>query len=186
MNKILQAGRFVRRHAAGLSWAAFTVAILTLTYAFPAAGYTLLALELFLAMAIWSAYFYVSAQSSGRDAFRMREERDRERQTTSALRELIHQHHLATIRDRDCGPDAYQRAAELAEASRLIMFPDYYVKVPSRPAEPIPVDEPAEKTHPFRASFTGQVCERMVMRDGGGDACGKGPGDPIHATEAAE
>lgn len=29
--------------------------------------------------------------------------------------------------------------------------------------------------HPFKPSFSGMVCEQMVMRNGGGDQCGESP-----------
>lgn len=34
--------------------------------------------------------------------------------------------------------------------------------------------------HNFEPSWTGMVCEKMVMRDGGGDACGLPPEHSIH------
>jgi hypothetical protein len=40
-------------------------------------------------------------------------------------------------------------------------------------------DEPIPP-HPFEPSYTGMVCERMVMRDGGGDQCGLPADHPIH------
>lgn len=40
--------------------------------------------------------------------------------------------------------------------------------------------------HEFQPSFTGMVCESMVMRDGGGDQCGLGPGHPLHSVPEAQ
>lgn len=34
--------------------------------------------------------------------------------------------------------------------------------------------------HEFKPSHSGMVCEQMVMRDGGGDACGEPPNATVH------
>jgi hypothetical protein len=40
--------------------------------------------------------------------------------------------------------------------------------------------EAASTPHPFEPSYSGMVCERMVMRGGGGDQCGLPSGAAIH------
>lgn len=41
----------------------------------------------------------------------------------------------------------------------------------------------AEEPHEFKPSYSGMVCAQMVMRDGGGDACGRTPADPVHGVQ---
>lgn len=40
----------------------------------------------------------------------------------------------------------------------------------------------ASETHPFEPSYTGMVCERMVLRDDYGTPCGLGPAHPVHSV----
>lgn len=40
--------------------------------------------------------------------------------------------------------------------------------------------------HDFESSFTGRVCDRMVLRDGYGDACGLPPEHPAHMYGTTE
>jgi hypothetical protein len=49
-------------------------------------------------------------------------------------------------------------------------------------AHPVELDREIPTPHEFIASHSGMVCEAMVMRDGGGDACGMPADNPIHIT----
>lgn len=60
--------------------------------------------------------------------------------------------------------------------------------VPGTPAaEKAAADELSADTwqnpHQFEASYSGMVCGRMVMRDGGGDSCGQPADAPVHERE---
>lgn len=41
-------------------------------------------------------------------------------------------------------------------------------------------DDEEPRRHEFEASYSGMVCGRMVMRDGGGDSCGQPANAPVH------
>jgi uncharacterized membrane protein len=116
------AGRLIRRYRAALYWVAFVVGVAILGYQYPHAQSGFLAVELAVVAAIWCTYFYVAAANARRAADRYRAARDREKQLSSALRELIHQHLLTVIKDDDAGPDAVARARELADASRAQLY----------------------------------------------------------------
>jgi hypothetical protein len=117
---------FVLRWRASFAWVALLLGLAVAGAIWPSAGSWLLALEVAVASGLWVTASYLAASMARREANRLRAERDAQTAIAHGLSEAIHQHMISTIRDRDCGPDAYQRAQELSDRARSIMFPAYY------------------------------------------------------------
>jgi len=123
MNHILA---FARRWWVAIAWTATVLILFLAGIIWPALAGWMLLLEVALTASIFVGIACTIAHLDRLEANRLRAERDAQVGIAHGLWEAIHAHTLATIRDPECGPDAYARATELSDMARVIMFPDFY------------------------------------------------------------
>lgn len=118
-----------------LSWLAIVAGLTTVAQLRPELEVAVLVTEAGLVGAIYVLLWMLQLRSERATTARLRGELAREKQTGDAMRDALHEHYLAAIRDGRMGSEAFGRTQRLAELFRHLQFPDIY------PAPADPVDE---------------------------------------------